>query len=233
MLTGARDCLPELWRKSRVIVFDFDGVLADSEPFYRDSWNEALSPWGHTIPEEEYWLHWTSLGEGLEGEIERHSLEGVDRDVARARQEEVYEACCARGEIPLFQGVPRLLTRLSSPGEPGGRPFVIASNTPSHRIRLILEAAGIGLPEIVGGEGLRRKPSPDIFLRAASVMGVRPSECLVFEDAKKGVDAALAGGFPVVVVENRQNAGMDHEGFCVAGGIPHLLRVLDLLKGAE
>ncbi|MGM0627877.1 MAG: hypothetical protein ACQETZ_06940, partial [Candidatus Fermentibacterota bacterium] len=49
------------------LILDFDGVVADSEPLFRRSWNHALSSVGHRVSEEDYWLHWSSLGEGLEG----------------------------------------------------------------------------------------------------------------------------------------------------------------------
>ncbi len=218
---------------STALIFDFDGVIADSEPLYRESWNMALEPWGHSIPEEDYWLYWTSLGEGLDGEIKRHSLDHVDKELARNRQSEFYENICRQGLIPLFEGVSELFTRLLSADEPGRKPFTIASNTTSDRIRIILEGNRTPVPPVVGGEGLRKKPFPDIFLKAASVMGARPSRCLVFEDAHKGVAAARCGGFPAVFVENSQNRNLSHEGLCSINGISHLLRVLDDLKGDE
>ena len=61
--------LSELWSNAQAVLFDFDGVLADSEPFYRKSWNTVLSDFDHSVSEKQYWKHWAFLGEGLEGEI--------------------------------------------------------------------------------------------------------------------------------------------------------------------
>jgi beta-phosphoglucomutase-like phosphatase (HAD superfamily) len=222
--------LADLWRGSSLILFDFDGVLADSEPFYRRSWNMALEPWGHIIPEEDYWLHWTQLGEGLDGEMERNSLRDVDPVLARSRQRGFYDAFCRDGSIPLYEGVKGLFTRLCGSGSPCRWPVRIASNTPSERISVILEGHGVPVPPVTGGEGLRSKPFPDIFLKAAEDSGADPAGCLVFEDALKGVRAAGSGGFPVVLVENRQNRNMEIGGILGRiDGIGRLLDVLDLL----
>jgi beta-phosphoglucomutase-like phosphatase (HAD superfamily) len=223
--------LADLWKGSSLVLFDFDGVLADSEPLYRRSWNMALEPWGHFIPEEEYWLHWTQLGEGLDGEIGRNALDDVDPVLARSRQREFYDAFCRDGSVPLFEGAKELLIRLCGGCAPCRWPVRIASNTPSHRISAILDGHGVPAPPVTGGEGLRSKPFPDIFLKAAEDSGAEPAGCLVFEDALKGVRAAGIGGFPVVLVENRQNRKMEIDG--VLGridGIARLLDVLDLLE---
>ena len=189
------------------LILDFDGVLADSEPLFRRSWNAALEEVGHRISEEDYWLHWSSLGEGLEGEIARRnlSIDSEQADRLRRRQRREYEGLCAAGEIPLARGAHRLLQVLQSASDfPRG--YAVASNTESGLVREILRLGRAPVPDlIVGGEGLRRKPAPDIFLRAAELLGVPPERALVVEDSIKGIRAALAGGFPVVRVLNQQN----------------------------
>lgn len=199
--------LLRLWRCSELLIFDFDGVLADSEPWFRRSWNHALSRWGHIIPEEDYWLYWSSLGQGLEGEIRRNGLKGIDPAEARDVQRRTYEGYCREGLIPLFPGAAELLENLSSGGT--RRRWCIASNTVSDLVRTILASSGSMAPEIIGGEGLPPKPAPDIFLRAAERFGVHPRNALVFEDSQKGISAALEGGFPFVLVRNRCNRGLD------------------------
>ena len=86
------------------ILLDFDGVLADSEPVFRRSWNEALEPWGHTIGEKEYWRYWSSLGEGLEGEIRRNDLRRIDAEEAGRRQKTAYRRFVENGDVALFPG---------------------------------------------------------------------------------------------------------------------------------
>lgn len=231
ILTCNDALLKDLLRDSELLLFDFDGVLADSEPFYRESWNRALEPWNHIIDEEEYWLHWSSLGEGLEGEIRRHSLHRVDAETAQANQKRIFEEFCLEGMIPLFHGVNDLLRTLISLQEHGGMKLAIASNTSAGLVRQVLTKNDAPVPFIVGGDGLRKKPSPDIFLRAASLMGVSPASTLVFEDALKGILAADRGGFRSVFVENSQNRTMTTGGLCRIPGVGYLLHIPGILAG--
>jgi HAD superfamily hydrolase (TIGR01509 family) len=193
---------------SEAMLLDFDGVLADSEPFFRNSWNAALEPWGHSIPEEDYWKYWSSLGEGINGEIRRHGLVSVDREIAAARQAEIYRDYVEKGVIPLFPGAADLLEELAEGPGWGGRPYCIASNTPAPLIRTVLERAGAPVPVVVGGEGLEKKPSPAIFLKAAQRLGATPSKTVVLEDSWKGIAAAGRGGFTALLVLNRYNGDL-------------------------
>ncbi|MCK4505461.1 MAG: HAD family phosphatase [Candidatus Aegiribacteria sp.] len=227
---GETGNLAEAWNKCGAVLFDFDGVLADSEPFFRKSWNAALKPYGHSIPPEDYWLYWSSLGEGIEGEIRRHELKNIDVDQAASSQRKIYEGYCRRGDIPLFPQVPELLARLSSEEEKSARSFCIASNTPSWIVKDILLYSNANVPSLVGGEGLRKKPAPDIFLLAASKLGVIPSDTLVFEDSWKGIRAADEGGFQSVLVLNNLNRGLDIKSKYVINGIGSVLALLDTTK---
>jgi sugar-phosphatase len=72
-------------------------------------------------------------------------------------------------------------------------------------VERLLRAGGAPVPPVIGGEGLRPKPAPDIFLAAARHLGLPPAATLVVEDTEKGIRAARAGGFPVLLVRNRYN----------------------------
>jgi len=204
-------------------LFDFDGVLADSEPLFRRSWNIALEPWGHKISSDDYWKYWSSFGEGLVGEIRRYGLKGIDIPIARKRQKEVYEGFVNDGRVPLFPQTVLLLEVLSSIENTSWRPFCIASNTPCNLIRKILIKGGAPVPLIVGGDNLEKKPSPDIFLRASSLLGASESSTLVFEDSWKGIAAARAGGFISVLVLNSYNRNLDIESKFVIDGIKPII----------
>ncbi|NOQ21218.1 MAG: HAD-IA family hydrolase [Candidatus Aegiribacteria sp.] len=214
------------WGAAAAFLFDFDGVLADSEPLFRRSWNIALQPWGHEVSSEDYWKYWSSLGEGLKGEIRRFGLKGIDIPLARKRQKEVYEDFVNDGIVPLFPLAARLLEMLSVKQSASWRPFCIASNTPCALIRKILIKGGAPVPLIVGGDGLEKKPAPDIFLRASSLLDVRPSSTLVFEDSWKGIAAAQRGGFKSVLVLNDYNSRLDIRSEFVINGIQPILDLL-------
>ncbi len=211
---------------SVAFLFDFDGVLADSEPLFRKSWNIALEPWGYEISPEDYWKHWSSLGEGLEGEIRRCGLNGIDVPLARERQKSIYEDFVSDGIVPLFPGAVQLIEKLSSVEIASRWQFCIASNTPGRLVRSILLKGGAMVPLIVGGDNLEKKPAPDIFLRASSLLAVSPPSTLVFEDSWKGVAAAQRGGFRSVLVLNSYNRGLDIKSEFV---IDSIQAIIDLL----
>jgi beta-phosphoglucomutase-like phosphatase (HAD superfamily) len=84
-----------------------------------------------------------------------------------------------------------------------GLPFAVATAGDRHNIAFTLEHLKLPRPPdaIVGGdEGLRGKPEPDLFLEAARRLGVAPADCLVFEDAPFGIEAARRAGMRAVAI---------------------------------
>ena len=215
-----------LWSNALAILFDFDGVLADSEPLYRKSWNAVLAEYSHTISETHYWKHWAFMGEGLEGEMKRTGLIVNDMDAARGRQKKLYNSFCKKGMVPLFPEASEVLERVIP-----RKICAIASNTDSDLVKTIAGNCVPFLPPVIGGEGLRPKPFPDIFLKASEFLSVEPSKCLVFEDAWKGVKAAELAGMPVVLVRNRYNSNLPApEADCEIQGLHELSTFLKGLK---
>ncbi len=209
--------LLRLWEDSDAVLFDFDGVLADSEPFYRMTWNSAIFPAG-PISEREYFFRWSFMGEGDEHLAEMGFDPGA-RQVLRERQRGLYSALCHSGAIPLCQDAPALLEWVSV-----RKPCIIASNTDSDLVSTVLRTGGSLVPKVVGGEGLKHKPHPDIFQRAASVLGFKPERCLVVEDAWKGIEAARRGGFPAVLIRTPRNMGFPSGPVPESQGLEHLFK---------
>lgn len=205
------------WESCGAVLFDFDGVLADSEPFYRETWNTAIAP-APSIGKNEYFLRWSFLGQGEE-HLTEMGFTRHDREALRDRQKELYGALCRSGAIPLFPETAELLSWVS-----GRKPCIIASNTDSALVRTVLERGGSPVPAVVGGEGSRHKPHPDIFLRAAALLGLPPGSCLVVEDAWKGIEAARRGGFRAVLVRTPHNLGLDAGAVCEAGSLSRLFQ---------
>ena len=195
--------IPGIWARAQALVFDFDGVLCDSEPVWRDTYNEALRPYGVAVPSDEYFEFWSSKGEGLEGQVRRHDLHGLDLPAIEAAQRRAFRVVADAARIPLFPETPELLRRLTAPG--AGRPLVIASNTDRALVEHLLRAGGAPVPPVIGGDGLKPKPAPDIFLKAAEHLRLSPAATVVVEDTEKGIRAARAGGFPVLLVRNPYN----------------------------
>jgi HAD superfamily hydrolase (TIGR01509 family) len=200
--------LHTLLEKSKAAILDFDGLLANSEPFHYKAYNEVFERYGHTLDKKEYWVEWTSKGKGIAGEIERHNLKlNVDPVEMRKQKFEVYTRFCESGEIKLFPDAVHLVERLAS-----NHKVAIASGSWAKDIGHILRNAGAFdlVPLILGKESSKReKPFPDIFLNAAKKLGYLPAECFVLEDALKGLNAANEAGIPCIILQNELNRNID------------------------
>jgi HAD superfamily hydrolase (TIGR01509 family) len=191
----------------RAVIFDFDGVLVNSEPLHFRTLREILLPEGIAIDEDEYvqtYLAYDDRG-AIRLALERHGIpydrDNVDR-IAR-RKAAVFDAAMA--EVPLFPGVRELLQGLAAE-----MPLAIASGALHDEIQAILRSNGL-LPlfeTIVGADDVSRgKPHPEPYLTAMTRLHHRaprllPEECLVFEDSMPGIAAARAAGMTVVAVTN-------------------------------
>ena len=200
--------LDTLFKNSKAVILDFDGLLADSEPFHYKAYNEVFERYGHTLDKKEYWMEWTSKGKGIAGEIERHNLKlDVDPVELRKQKFEVYTQFCESGEIKLFPDAIDLVKKLAS-----NHKLAIASGSWATDIRHILRNAGALelFPVILGKESAKReKPFPDIFLNAAEKLGCSPAECFVLEDALKGLNAANEADIPCIILQNELNRNID------------------------
>ena len=200
--------LHTLLENSKAAILDFDGLLADSEPFHYKAYNEVFEKYGHTLDKKEYWVEWTSKGKGIAGEIERHKLKlNVDQAEIRKQKFEVYTRFCESGEIKLFPDAVHLVEKLAS-----NHKVAIASGSWATDIQHILRnARALDLvPVILGKESAKReKPFADIFLNAAKKLGCLPAECFVLEDALKGLNAANKAGIPCIILQNELNRNID------------------------
>jgi HAD superfamily hydrolase (TIGR01509 family) len=205
--------LDRLLDEARAVLFDFDGVIVDSEPFYYKSYNKAFEKRGHSIKEEDYWEYWTSRGEGIPGEAKRHGIDLSEEEIAvmYAERRLHYTEFCRQGKIPFYKGMVEALHDLKDKG----KPCAIASSSFENDVITIFEKAGHENPPcvVIGRRaGLRPKPKPDIFVYAAGVLKTAPADCLVIEDAHKGLEAAAEVGMRCVILKNERNSKLDYPG---------------------
>ena len=193
------------------IILDFDGLIADSEPFHYRAYNEVFERYGHSIDPEEYWVEFTSKGKGIQGEIDRYNLKlDVTPEEMRKQKFEIYSRFCQSGDIKLFPEAKRFIQSLQ-----GRFKVAIASGSWAHDIRAILknENADTLIQTILGKEPPRpEKPAPDIFLDAARELNLAPGKCVVVEDALKGLTAAREAGMACIIVRNQLNQNIDFAG---------------------
>jgi beta-phosphoglucomutase len=191
----------------RAVIFDFDGVLVDSEPLHFRSMRESLLPAGIEIDEEEYARSYLAYDD--RGAIRRAlEIHGVPFDRERVedlsrRKAMLFEALLPT--IPFFPGVRGLLGSLAKEV-----PLAIASGALRAEIESILATGGLLtlFGAVVGADDVRQgKPHPEPYLAALeriarSVPGLSAGECVVVEDSPPGIAAGLAAGMKVLAVSN-------------------------------
>lgn len=198
----------KLFDTAGAIIFDFDGVLADSERFHYLAYSEVFARHGHTIDEDEYYKYWTSLGQGAKGEIDRHGLD-LDPNAIKEEKNPIFSRFCRDGSITLYPEARELLDLLDKRGD---RALAVASGTTVSDIDAVLDNAGVRdrFDVILGSDIVPvLKPKPDILHEALDRLGLDPYECLVLEDAEKGMFAAVAANIPVIVIRTEQTKNFD------------------------
>ncbi|MGV3571671.1 MAG: HAD family hydrolase [Ramlibacter sp.] len=183
---------------TRALIFDMDGTMVDSMPAHARSWEEFTRRHGIDLPVDEV-LRRTTGRTGVE--CIRELMGELDEAEALrliGEKEALYREYFA-GEFREVAGFGRF-ARLA---RERGLKWAIATAGDKHNIAFALEHLKLAQPPqaIVGGdEGLRGKPEPDLFLEAARRIGAAPSECIVFEDAPFGIEAAHRAGMRAVAI---------------------------------
>lgn len=183
---------------SATVIFDLDGLLADTEKLHFEAYRQTLAEVGVTIDEELYSAHWIRDGRGI---VEFCATRGLAQSpqALRSRKAIAYDAL-VRASVTPMPGALELLAALR-----GRRRLGLATSAFADAARCVLETLAIesSFEVIATGEDVARlKPHPDLFLFVAGKLGVRPADCVVLEDAEKGVRAAHAAGMAVVAIPN-------------------------------
>ena len=189
------------------VIFDFDGILVDSERHHMAAYNAVFQKYGHTLDETEYFKYWTSLGHGPAGEIERHKL-NIDPAEIRRQKRPTFSELCRNGTVKFFPEAREVVELLSR----AGKTLAIASGTMVTDITAVLENEKLlDRFEVIAGSDTvpALKPSPDVLLHVARELDIAPSDAVVIEDAEKGIGAARAAGMPVMVVRTPETSAID------------------------
>lgn len=185
--------LPDGW----ALIFDLDGVIVDSNPLHTRAWRAYLENLGIACDDIDRRMHGRRndeivadfIGTGLTPEqVFTHG----------AAKEQMYRQMMqSELEQRLVPGIRDFLAWTD------GIPTAVASNAEPANVDFVLDGAALRpcFRVIVDGHQVARpKPYPDIYIRAAELLGVQAAKCVVFEDSATGVEAALAAGARVVGV---------------------------------
>ena len=181
------------------VLFDMDGVLVDSEAFICKAAIEMFREHGESVKPEDF-QPFVGMGENryIGGVAEKYNL-NLDIIESKARTYQIYEII-TRGQLHPLPGAIEFVTYCRKRG------LMLALATSADRIKMNVNLKEIGLSKDVfqttinGLEVERKKPFPDIYLKAAENLGCAPEECLVVEDAVSGIKAAKAAGCKCLAV---------------------------------
>lgn len=181
------------------VLFDMDGVVLDTEKLYTRFWQEAAQYYGYPMTKEQA-LGMRSLNRGVgEAKLKSYFGEGVDYDQVRNKRMELMDAFIAIEGVELKPGIVELLDYLDAKGIKRA----IATSSPLERTQKYLSQWNLvnRFDALISGYMVEKgKPEPDIYLYAASQLGLKPNECMVLEDSPTGILAAYrAGCVPVMV----------------------------------
>ena len=180
------------------VIFDLDGLLADTELLHCQAYQMAFAERGVDLGAEDYSEHWIRQGKGIADWVDLQGL-AFDPHALRMRKSQHYLSLLESSLRPM-DGALELLDFLHGK-------FRIALASSSYRdaidgVLAVLRIASYFEVIVSGLDVAKVKPAPDIFLFAARALRVDPTECLVFEDAEKGVIAADRAGMRCIAVPN-------------------------------
>jgi beta-phosphoglucomutase len=185
------------------VVFDFDGVLADSEPLHLRAFQEVLAGLGITLTREEYYARYLGFADegAFEAIAETYGWKPTPQQIASLVREKatVFDAMLAETDV-LYPGAAECVTRLA-----GDFPLGIASGALKHEILAVLERYELAARfrfVVAAGDTRMSKPAPDPYRRAAALHGIPSQNCLAIEDSRWGIESAKAAGLMCVGITN-------------------------------
>lgn len=206
----------------RALVFDVDGTLAETEELHRRAFNESFKafdlPWQwnsrlyakllRVTGGKERILHFTET-------YQPHLVDAVAPQIADIHRHKTrrYTELTEKVPIPLRTGVARLIHEART----AGLRLAIATTTSRPNVQALLRGSLPGgeavFASIVAGDDVaRKKPFPDVYMRALEELGLDAGSCIALEDSRNGVLAARAAGLHVVATPSLYTGGDDFTG---------------------
>jgi beta-phosphoglucomutase len=189
------------------IIFDMDGVIIDSNSVHYENWSDIFTKKFNKKIDKKYFSE--HLGESPV-EFTEHMIEYTKVD---SRYDEIYPIVRdnyirLKSKIKLKEGIKEALPKLK-------KKYKIALATGAGKEFAIDTVVGFKIEEyfdyiVAGDEVKRAKPSPEIFLKAAEVLKLRPEQCIVIEDANLGLTAAKAAGMFAISIPDDLTRLQDH-----------------------
>jgi beta-phosphoglucomutase len=189
------------------LIFDLDGVIVNTEHNHFEAWKRTADELGIDFTEKD--------NEKLKGLSRVDSLQAILDLGNTVIQPSLFDAMLLSKNDFYLDSISNLNESNILPGvirvldEAKARGMKLAVGSSSKNAKYILNKIGLSdrFTEIVDGTMVENpKPNPEVFLKGAAAMGFLPNECVVFEDAESGINAAKAGSFFAIAVGNPEIA---------------------------
>jgi len=188
-----------------VVIFDLDGLLADTENLHFQSYQAVLAKYGIDLSYEYYEEHWIRTGRGI-GDFIKHREVPASIDEIRNAKARIYRELVLNSAQPM-PGALECLELLK-----GRKTLALATSSYADASDAVMTALNIRnyFKVVAANENVKKvKPAPDVFLYVARKLDVTSGSCLVLEDSEKGVLAANAAGMKCIAVPNRHTREHD------------------------
>ena len=194
----------------RAIIFDFDGVIADSEPLHFAAFQSVLAEEGIPFTEAQYYTDYIGMDDnGCFSAVMTTQCRAVPPELITSliQRKSTYFHQHIKHSLRLFDGVVDFIAKVAKQW-----PLVIVSGALRDEIELILGGAGLrdAFRAIISAEDVHQgKPNPEGFLKGLDAVNrsvaqptAKPEDCLVIEDSIPGVEGAVAAGMRCLAVSN-------------------------------
>ncbi len=199
----------------KAIIFDFDGVIADTEPLHLKAFQLTLQDHGIELSDEEYFTRYLAYDDKtlFKELLKDRNIEHDDSKIADfMSQKSRHFESVLKGNILIIEGVPEFISKVKS-----SYPLSIGSGALRAEIIEILEYAGLkdDFKIIVSADDTEKcKPDPEVYLRVLRELNTLSSvsdeilahECLVIEDSTSGIQAAHSAGMRCLAITNSYSA---------------------------
>jgi HAD superfamily hydrolase (TIGR01509 family) len=211
-----------------LLIFDCDGVLVDSELLANEALAELISALGHPMTTHQALQIFSGLrlGDVLKSAEALLSFP-VPADLGAAAGQRLFERF--RRELQAVKGVRKALDMLPYPR-------CVASSSSRERLDLSIEVTGLkklfGENVFSADQVENGKPAPDLYLFAASSLGVMPANCIVIEDSTLGIQAAVSAGMKTIGFAGASHATVELAQRLRAAGADIVITAMPDLPGA-
>ncbi|MGM9978820.1 MAG: HAD family hydrolase [Clostridium sp.] len=191
--------------KIKAILFDMDGVIFDTEREYLKEWNKIFEKYGYKMKKE---IYVSVMGRGRKKvkEIFKENF-GYDLPIEEMyiEKDKMLKEAIENNKVPLKQGALELLEFLKE----NGYKTALATSAKKDRVKSQVTHAKINklFDAIVCADDIvNSKPNPEIFLKAAEKVNIKPENCIVIEDSEAGIRAAFNAGMIAFHVKDLKEA---------------------------